>query len=98
MPFAAMWMELENLMLSEVNQKERKIPFDITYIWNLIYGTNEHFHRKETHGLGEQTCGCQGGRSVMDRESGVKKCKLLYLEWISSQSCCIVQGTISSHL
>ena len=30
-------------------------------IWNLIYGTNEPFHRKEHHGLGEQTCGSQGG-------------------------------------
>ena len=60
MPFAAMWMELETLILSEV--KERQIPYDITYIiWNLICGTNEPFHRKENHGLGEQTCGCQGG-------------------------------------
>ena len=24
-----------------------------TYIWNLIYGTNEPFHRKATHGLAE---------------------------------------------
>ena len=37
-----------------------QIPYDITYIWNLIYSTNELFHKKETHGLGEQTCGCQG--------------------------------------
>ena len=29
-------------------------------IWNLIYSPNKPFHRKETHGLGEQTCGCQG--------------------------------------
>ena len=26
-----------------------------------MYGTNEPFHRNETHGLGEWTCGCQGG-------------------------------------
>ena len=25
---------------------------------------NEPFHRKETHGLGEQTWGCQGGGGV----------------------------------
>ena len=24
-----------------------------TYIWNLMYGTSEPFHRKENHGLGE---------------------------------------------
>ena len=40
---------------------ERQIPYDITYIWNLIYGTNEPFHRKENHGHGEQTCVCQAG-------------------------------------
>ena len=32
---------------------ERQIPYDITYIWNLIHDTNEPFHRKENHGLGE---------------------------------------------
>ena len=32
----------------------------------------------ESHGLGEQTCGCQG-------ESGVNRCTLLPLEWISSE-------------
>ena len=60
MPFAATWMELETLILSEISQKEKdKYPYDSTYIWNLIYDTNEEpFHRKENHGHGEQTCGC----------------------------------------
>ena len=57
MPLEATWMELETLILSEVSQKEIQIPYDITYIWNLIYDTNEPFHRKENHGLGEYTCG-----------------------------------------
>uniref|UniRef100_A0A8W4FHR6 DUF1725 domain-containing protein n=1 Tax=Sus scrofa TaxID=9823 RepID=A0A8W4FHR6_PIG len=52
MPSAATWMEPETLILSEVSQeRERQIPYDITYIWNL--GTSEPFHRKENHGLGE---------------------------------------------
>ena len=42
------------------SERESQIPCDITYIWNLLYDTNEPFHRKETHGLEEQTCGCQG--------------------------------------
>ena len=50
MPFAATWMELETLILSE---RERQIPYVITYMWNLIYGTKEPFLRKENHGLGE---------------------------------------------
>ena len=54
MPFSATWMELETLILSEVkSERERQIPYDITYIWNLIYGTNEPFHRKENQGLRE---------------------------------------------
>ena len=69
------------------SERERQIPYDITYAWNLKYGTNENFHRKETHGLAEQTCGCQGRgwRSGMDWESGVNRCKLLPLEWISNE-------------
>ena len=88
MPFAATWMELETLILSEVSQKkEDKYHTNITYIWNLIYGTNEPFHRKENHGLGEQTCGCQegGGGSGMDWELGVNRCRLLPLEWVRNE-------------
>ena len=41
-------------------ETERQIPCDITYMWNVTYGTNETFHRELTHGHGEQTCVCQG--------------------------------------
>ena len=34
MPFAATWMDLEIIILSEVRQ--RQILYDITYMWNLI--------------------------------------------------------------
>ena len=33
MPFAAMWLDLEIIILSEV--RERQISYDITYMWNL---------------------------------------------------------------
>ena len=40
MPFAATWMELETLILSEVkSERERQIPYGITYNWNLIAST-----------------------------------------------------------
>ena len=35
------------------SERERQIPYAITYIWNLIYSTNEPFQRKENHGLGK---------------------------------------------
>ena len=34
-PFAATWMDLEIIILSEVSQIERQISYDITYMWNL---------------------------------------------------------------
>ena len=41
--------------------------------------------QKQTHIHGEQTCGCQGGGSGMDREFGLGRCKLLHLKWISNE-------------
>ena len=43
--------------------------------------------KKQTHGHGEQTFGCQEGQggSRRDREFGVNRCKLLNLEWISKE-------------
>ena len=53
MPFSATWMGLETVILSEVSQKEKDKYRMISHIWKLTYGTNEPFHRKENHGLGE---------------------------------------------
>ena len=35
------------------SERESQIPYDITYVCNLIYGTNEPFHRKENGGHAE---------------------------------------------
>ena len=45
MPFGAIWMQL---ILSEVSQKEKEIPYDITYRWNLKYSTNGLINKIET--------------------------------------------------
>ena len=56
MPFAATWMQLEILILSQVSQKEkRQIPYDITYIWNLKYGTNETIYKTESDSQTQRT-------------------------------------------
>ena len=34
MPFAAKWMDLEIVILSEISQKEKKKSRMLTYIWN----------------------------------------------------------------
>ena len=62
MPLAATWMDLEMIILSEVNQKEK----DKYHMISLIYGIenmtqmNLSTKQKQTHRLREQTCGCQG--------------------------------------
>ena len=33
---------------SEVSQRERQIPYDITYIWNLKFGTNEPIYKTDS--------------------------------------------------
>ena len=53
-------MQLEITMLNEVNQKEKDKPCDITYTWNLKYGTNEPIYETETSSYAERTdLGCQ---------------------------------------
>ena len=51
MPFSATQMDLEIIILSEVSQKKRQIPHDITYMWNLKYDTNEPIYETETDSL-----------------------------------------------
>ena len=48
MPFAAIRMQLEIIIVSEVShERERQILYDITYMWNLKYGTNEPRYKTE---------------------------------------------------
>ena len=46
MPFAATWMDLEIIILSK-SERERRIPYDITYMWNLKYDTNEFIYETD---------------------------------------------------
>ena len=84
------------------SERERQIPYDITYMWNLKCGTNEPICKTETDSQTWRTDwwvakGEKGG-SGMDWESGVSRCKLLHLECISSEVLLYIQGTISSVL
>ena len=41
MSFATMWMDLENIMLSEISQKKKDKHPVITYMWNLKNKTSK---------------------------------------------------------
>jgi len=49
MPFAATWIDLEIIIVSETSHTERQILHDITYMWNLKYNTNELIYKIETN-------------------------------------------------
>ena len=45
LPFAATWMDLENIILSEVRQSQ--ILYNITYLWNLKNNTSEVIYKTD---------------------------------------------------
>ena len=48
------------------SERERQIPYDISYMWNLMYGKNDPIYKTETDSRHrEQICGFQG---VVGRE------------------------------
>ena len=53
------------------SDREGQILYDVTYMWNLKYDTNELIHKTATRLIDrEQTCGCQGGEGVGEGWSG----------------------------
>ena len=45
LPFAAIGMDLEGIMLREMSDRERQIPYDLTYKWNLKKKKRVHEYR-----------------------------------------------------
>ena len=88
MPFAATWIELETLILSEISQKEKDKYHIISLILESNICTNEAFYRKETNLWTWRTdlwLPRGRGGSGMDWVLEVSRCKLLHLEWISNE-------------
>ena len=80
-------MQVEIIILSEFT-KRKTIPYHITYIRNLKYGTNEPIYKTETDSQAERSDfwlpRLGGGRvRMMYWELGVGRCKLLHLKWIN---------------
>ena len=47
MPLAATWIQREIIILGELSQN-KEILYDITYMWNVKYGTHEPTYKTET--------------------------------------------------
>ena len=59
MSFAATWMDLEIIILSEVTQKEKERYYMISLICEIYFlkvtNTNEFIHKTETHKQTQKT-------------------------------------------
>ena len=77
MPFAATWMQLEIIILSEVNQKEKYKYHMISLTRGILNMAqmNLSTKQKKAHQHRKQTCGCkrEWGESGMDWEFGVSR-------------------------
>ena len=47
--FATAWMELENIMLSEISEVVRQIPYIFTIKWNLMNKVNKQAKYIQRH-------------------------------------------------
>ena len=99
MLFAVTWMELETLVLSKVSQKERQRPYEITYIWNLIYGTNFSIEKKIMD-LENRLVVAKGEVKGGGWIGSLELICANYCLWngLAMRSCCGALGTMSSHL
>ena len=62
---AATWMRLEIIKLNEVKKRERRIPYDITFMWNLKYDTNEHIYETDSQTQRTDFVVAKGKKGVM---------------------------------
>ena len=48
MPFSETWVDLEIITKWSKSEKERQIPYDITYMWYIKYCKNDTIYKTET--------------------------------------------------
>ena len=79
MPFAAIWMDPEIVILSEVRRRRKNIVQHPLYVESKRNDTNELTKQKETRRLREQTYSCLY--------------TLLYLKWVTNKDLLTVKHT-----
>ena len=98
MPFAATWIEVETLILSEVSQEEKAkyhmIPLksEISYTAQMNVSTKRKLMDLENRLM--VGCQCGGRGSGMNWESKVNRFRLLHLECISNENLLFSTGKL----
>ena len=85
MPFAATWMNLESVRLSEVSQTEKeKYPYDITYNWNPKRNYRTELTKQRDSQTWKTNLGFLGQGGIV-WGFGKARHTLLYLKWTSGK-------------
>ena len=71
------------------SERERQVSYDIAYVWNLKYDTNQSICETEpgTQSIENRFVVAKSVRSKsgLDWEFWINRCKLVYMEWIDSK-------------
>ena len=70
---------------AQARKKDVTIPYNITYMWNLKYGTNQHIYGTETDSQIEELPVVEEGRRGKECEFWISRGKLLHIGWINSK-------------
>ena len=63
-----------------------QIPYDITYLWNLKYDTDELIYETDSDIENKlMVTKGEGDGGGINWEFGISRCKLLYLEWMNNK-------------
>ena len=68
---------------NEKKEREQQIPYNITYMWNLKYGTDEPIYKTNNSQTWRTDLWLPRGRGGMDFE--FNKCKVLHLKRMDSK-------------
>ena len=99
MPFVAIWMDLEIIILSEVRKKYKYLMISLICMASKIWHKWTYLWNRQTHRHREQTCGCQGGgRAGEGWEFGISRYKLLHIKWINNKVLLYSTGNCSQYL
>ena len=76
------------------------MSYDITYIWNLIYGTKEPFHRKEIMDLENRLVVAKGEAEGLGGTGSLGEidAECCLQDGLAMGSCCVALGTMMEHV